>query len=84
MSTRTDWGWFEKDGTPIAVAHDHYKWKCEQGTWTETPMRENYITGELFRFSDDEPYTWQPACRMESTDIKVEECRVCGRRFVYP
>ncbi len=79
MSTRTDWGWFDKDGKPIAVGDEWHKWVCPQHHW-ETPWWKHPITGEQVegetvrimhcKFVDDGP--------------KREHCERCGNAFIYP
>jgi len=80
MSTRTDWGWFDKDGKPIAVGDEWHKWKCPQHHY-EPAGYEHPFTGEWI----DEGYTKVEHCRMRTTDKpKFSECSTCGNQFIYP
>lgn len=79
MSTRTDWGWFKADGTPIAVGDAWHDWICPERKYV--PMGyEHPWTGEWI----DEGYHLEPGCRTNTLNAKCEECPKCGNRFIYP
>jgi len=79
MSTRTDWGWFDKDGKPIAVGDEWHKWVCPRRGYVPSGY-EHFITGEWV----DEGLVLAPACRTLSPSAKLEVCEQCGNRFIYP
>lgn len=80
MSTRTDWGWFDKDGKPIAVGDEWHKWVCPQHHW-ERPIWEHPITGEPYEAEDAVRVM---GCKMKYIEPKLEVCEVCGNKFIYP
>lgn len=45
MSTRTDWGLFDKDGKPVAVGDEWHKWVCPHRGYEPTGYW-NHMTGE--------------------------------------
>lgn len=79
MSTRTDWGYFDKDGTPLAVGDTHAKWECPQQEWRHGDMAIHPYTGEAEAV---DPYPIN--CPMKSVSAKLERCTKCGTEFRYP
>lgn len=80
MSTRTDWGYFDKCGKPLAVGDAHARWTCPQQEWEYNGTYEHPITGEIERC---EPYPLN--CPLELIDHpRVDRCRKCGVEFRYP
>ena len=79
MSTRTDWGYFDKDGKPLAVGDEHHHWKCPNQEWVYDEYFEHPYTGELERI---DPYPKN--CPMKSIGVKLEKCTKCGVEFRYP
>jgi hypothetical protein len=80
MSTRTDWGWFKADGTPIAVGDTWHKWECPKYKWVPDGYA-HYITGEWIESEPRKMFE----CKMTTTiNAKREECKLCGNVFVYP
>lgn len=78
MSTRTDWGLFNKDGTPLAVGDEWHKWKCPQEAWA-THQFVHPITGE-----DDEVVSVPVPCPFKHVSVKLDRCEKCGVEFRYP
>lgn len=79
MSTRTDWGWFDKDGKPLAVGDLHSKWRCPLQKWDFDIFYEHPYTGELIH---EEPQ--RIPCPVVSVDVKLGVCEQCGNQFRYP
>lgn len=82
MSTRTDWGYFRRDGSrlePVAVGDTHNKWECPNKTWRRNE-NENYITGEM---EWDGTY-YAENCPMKTDHCKQESCTRCDVIFIYP
>lgn len=79
MSTRTDWGLFDKAGMPIAVGDEHWKWVCPKGGWIDN-IYEHPMSGELI----NEGFVWVPECQFKSVGIKLDRCTVCQVEFRYP
>lgn len=79
MSTRTDWGYFKLDGTPVAVGDEWHKWICPQRTYEPTGYAHDF-TGEWI----DTGLQLQPHCPMKSLDPKLERCERCSMEFRYP
>jgi len=79
MSTRTDWGWFDKDGKPIAVGDEWHKWVCPQRKWVPAGYVHSFTEEWI-----DEGLQLEPQCRAESVSVKLERCPKCGMEFRYP
>ncbi len=79
MSTRTDWGYFDKDDKPVAVGDEWHKWVCPQRKYVPTGY-EHSFTGEWI----DEGLQLEPQCRMKDAGFKLEVCPKCGMKFRYP
>lgn len=82
MSTRTDWGYFRRDGSrlePVAVGDAHHKWECPNKTWRKN-MVEDYWTGET---EWDGTY-YAENCPMKTDHAKQESCTRCDVIFIYP
>ena len=78
MSTRTDWGYFDKDGKPLAVGDEHHKWECPRQEFAPTG-HEHIFTGEWIDTG------LQPVrCPMKEVAPKLERCERCGVEFRYP
>ena len=78
MSTRTDWGWFDKNDKPIAVGDEHRHWNC--------PNKIICNAGYFHSITDewiDEGFAAEP-CPIKYTDTKLEICEKCGNKFIYP
>lgn len=79
MSTRTDWGYFDKNGAPLAVGDAHARWTCPQQRWVYDDTTEHSITGELMPV---DPYPVN--CPFEPVGVKLDRCEKCGVEFRYP
>lgn len=79
MSTRIDWGYFDKSGNPVAVGDEWHKWICPERKYEPTGY-EHHITGEWI----DTGMQLQPHCAMKSIDAKLERCERCAMEFRYP
>ena len=79
MTTRTDWGWFKADGTPLAVGDAHHDWKCPRNHW-EPSGYEHFVTGEWVQDDDRQVFD----CKLKSTRPQRDECAACGNVFIYP
>lgn len=78
MSTRTDWGLFKADGTPVAVGDDWHNYQCRNRVWV-VPVYEHPITGE--EYDGDGHYE---SCPFERVGTKKDVCTTCGMQFIYP
>lgn len=78
MSTRTDWGLFDKAGAPLAVGDAWHRWTCPQQKWEATAY-EHPITGEMV---DQEPAP--VPCPFKNVTPKLDRCSACGMEFRYP
>lgn len=82
MSTRTDWGYFRRDGSrlePVAVGDEWHKWECQNKTWRKS-MVENWETGET---EWDGTY-YAENCPMKTDHCKQDSCTRCDVIFIYP
>ena len=79
MSTRTDWGYFDKDGAPLAVGDAHHAWTCPKQEWVYGETTIDDWTGEEVFV---EPYPRN--CPLEFVGVKTDRCRKCGVEFRYP
>lgn len=80
MSTRTDWGLFDKDGKPVAVGDEWHHWVCPHRKY-EPAGYENHMTGEWV----DEGYALGSGpCCFKRVDVKLDRCSKCGMEFRYP
>lgn len=80
MSTRTDWGIFASDGTPLAVGDDHWRWQCPKQESRRVQPYEHFITGEMI-----DPGDWELVpCPWLSAGVKLDRCTKCGAEFRYP
>lgn len=82
MSTRTDWGYFRRDGSrlePVAVGDAWHKWECPNRQWRRN-MVENWETGEV---EWDGTYE-AVACRTKADHAKQDSCTRCEVIFIYP
>lgn len=78
------WGWYAKDGTPIALGDDHWKWECPDFKWEYVEPDIHPFTGEPYRWPTDSEYRKVHNCRIQSRAVKCDECTKCGAYFVYP
>lgn len=79
MSTRTDWGYFDKDGKPVAVGDEWHKWIC--------PQRKYVLVGYKHTYTDEwinEGFQLEDRCPMTTVSAKRETCAKCGMVFIYP
>lgn len=78
---RTDWGYFDKSGKPLAVGDAHWKWECPQREWEHGGTYTHPITGEVERV---DPYPLN--CPMDNIDYpaRIDRCKRCGVEFRYP
>ena len=82
MSTRTDWGYFKRDGSrlePVAVGDAWHAWECPNRKWLRG---EKYIHPYSGEECEDEPHL--DTCPMRSAEPKREECARCAVVFIYP
>lgn len=82
MSTRTDWGYFRRDGSrlePVAVGDAWHAWQCPNKQWRRN-MVEDYETGEIVW---DGTYEAVP-CPMKTDHAKQDSCTRCEIIFIYP
>lgn len=82
MSTRTDWGFFRRDGSrlePVAVGDTWHDWMCPNRRWQRGETYEHPYTGEQ---CESDPHL--PKCPMRSVDPKHDECTRCAVVFIYP
>lgn len=79
MSTRTDWGYFNPDGTPIAVGDEWHKWICPQRQYEPTGYKDGWTEEWI-----DTGLQLQPYCAMKTINPKLERCEQCGVEFRYP
>lgn len=82
MSTRTDWGLFDKDGKPVAVGDEWHKWVCPHRKYEPTGYW-NHMTGE---WVDEGHALSEEPCRssMKCVNAKLDRCSKCGMEFRYP
>lgn len=80
MSTRTDWGLFKADGTPVAVGDEWHKYKCPKRVWI-VPIYEHPFTGEEYQDLQGGHYS---TCPFECVSPKKDVCKTCGMQFIYP
>lgn len=78
MSTRTDWGIFSAEGQPVAVGDAHHDWRCSQQKYIEV-FDEDYMTGEKV-YAGLQPVN----CPWQSAAVKLDECKTCKMKFIYP
>ncbi len=79
MSTRTDWGYFDKDGKPVAVGDEWHKWVCPQRKWVPSGYVHSFTEEWI-----DEGLRLEDRCEMITDGIKHEHCVKCGMQFIYP
>ena len=79
MSTRTDWGIFDKDGQPIAVGDLHHKHVCPQQKWKYDNGFDHPITGEWVATD-----ATSVPCPYKFVSAKLDRCVGCGNEFRYP
>lgn len=79
MSTRTDWGYFDKQGQPLAVGDAHATWTCPNQEWERNGGEIHPYTGE---WEASAPYP--KLCPMKFVGAKLERCSTCGVEFRYP
>lgn len=79
MSTRTDWGYFDKNGAPLAVGDLHASWACPNQEWVYGETTIDDRTGEEVSV---DPY--HRNCPLEFVGVKVDRCKKCGVEFRYP
>ena len=78
MSTRTDWGYFDKAGAPVAVGDEHAKWQCPLAPW-ECQSFEHPIDGSWV-----EQPAMRATCPFKSVGVKLDRCTKCAMEFRYP
>lgn len=82
MSTRSDWGYFRRDGSrlePVAVGDAHHKWECPNKEW-----RRNEVEDTWAGTTEWDGTYYAVNCPMKTDHAKQDSCTRCNVVFIYP